>query len=49
MDKWLKDPQYSSDGKTLTVIPGSNADTYVNRILEYYEKYDEIYTGQTAA
>lgn len=43
VDKWLKDPAYSSDGKTLDVIPGSNADTYVNRILEYYEKYDELY------
>jgi len=43
VDKWLKDPAYSLDGKTLDVIPGSNADTYVNRILEYYEKYDELY------
>ena len=43
VDKWLKDPAYSSDGRTLDVIPGSNANTYVNRILEYYEKYDELY------
>ena len=43
VDKWLKNPEYSSDGKTLDVIPGSNADTYVNRILEYYEKYEELY------
>lgn len=43
VDGWLKDPAYSSDGKTLDVIPGSNADTYVNRVLEYYEKYDELY------
>ena len=43
VDKWLKDPAYSTDGKTLDVIPGSNANTYVNRILEYYEKYDELY------
>ncbi len=43
VDKWLKDPAYSVDGKTLDVIPGSNANTYVNRILEYYEKYDELY------
>jgi len=49
VDKWLKDPAYSADGKTLLSIPGSNADTYVNRILEYYEKYDEIYSGQAAA
>lgn len=43
VDKWLKDPAYSADGKTLDEIPGSNANTYVNRILEYYEKYDELY------
>jgi len=48
VDKWLKDPQYSLDGHTLSVIPGSNADTYVNRILEYYEKYDELYAQQFA-
>lgn len=46
VDQWLQDPVYSSDGKTLSAIPGSNADTYVNRILEYYEKYDEIYTRE---
>lgn len=33
VDQWLQDPAYSSDGKTLSAIPGSNADTYVNRIL----------------
>ena len=49
VDKWLKDPAYSTDGRTLSVIPGSNADTYVYRILEYYEKYDEIYAEQAAA
>ena len=43
VDGWLKDPAYSADGKNLDVIPGSNADTYVNRVLEYYEKYDELY------
>lgn len=46
VDKWLQDPQYSSDGKTLSTIPGSNADTYVSRILEYYDKYEEIYSEQ---
>lgn len=46
VDKWLQDPEYSSDGKTLTAIPGSNADTYVGRILEYYDKYEEIYSEQ---
>ena len=49
VDKWLKDPAYSADGKTLTVIPGKNADTYVNRIMEYYEEYVELYSGAAAA
>lgn len=49
VDKWLEDSRYSNDGKTLCVIPGDNADTYVNRILEYYDKYEEIYSEQFAA
>lgn len=49
VDQWLSDPAYSADGKTLSVIPGSNADTYVNRVLEYYEKYDELYQADAAA
>lgn len=49
VDKWLKDPAYSTDGKTLNVIAGSNADTYVNRVLEYYEKYDELYAEDVPA
>lgn len=49
VDKWLKDPAYSTDGKTLNVIGGSNADTYVKRVLEYYEKYDELYAAEIPA
>ena len=48
VDKWLKDPAYSADGKTLSVIAGTNADTYVNRVLEYYEKYTELYNEPSA-
>ena len=43
VDKWLANPEYSEDGVTLTVIPSSATDTYVQRVLKYYEKYDEIY------
>ena len=43
VDGWLKDPAYSVDGRTLTVIPGENAKIYVERVLNYYEKYKEIY------
>ena len=49
VDNWLKDPTYSTDGRTLNVIAGANADTYVNRVLEYYEKYDAIYQEQALA
>lgn len=48
VDEWLKNPAYSSDGRTLDVIAGPNADTYVNRVMEYYEKYSEIYARQAA-
>ena len=43
MDKWLADPGYSSDGKTLDVIGYDSTNTNVNRVLRYYEKYEEIY------
>ena len=43
VDKWLKNPEYSSDGKTLDVIPSDATSTYVNRILGYYDKYERIY------
>ena len=49
VDKWLKNPEYSQDGRTLSVIAGTNADTYVNRVLKYYEKYAELYNEQAAA
>lgn len=43
VDKWLKDPAISADGKTLDNIPSEATGTYVSRILKYYEKYEEIY------
>lgn len=43
VDKWLQNPEYSADGKTLSAIPSDATRTYVNRILKYYEKYKEIY------
>ena len=43
VDGWLQNPDYSPDGRTLSVIPGENANTYVERVLRYYEKYKEIY------
>ena len=43
VDGWLQNPEYSADGRTLTVIPGENAKIYVERVLYRYEKYKEIY------
>lgn len=43
VDGWLENPDYSADGKTLSSIPSEATKTYVERILKYYEKYDEIY------
>lgn len=43
VDNWLQNPEYSTDGKTLINIPSEATRTYVDRILNYYEKYEEIY------
>ena len=43
VDGWLQNTDYSADGRTLDVIPGENANTYVERVLRFYEKYKEIY------
>ena len=45
VDKWLADAQYSADGKTLTSIPSQATETYVSRILRYYERYSELYAA----
>lgn len=49
VDKWLSDPQYSPDGATLAVIPSNTTDTYVQRVLKYYEKYAEKYAAAEPA
>ena len=43
VDEWLQDPEYSEDGKTLSVISSSVTDTYVNRIMENYAHYQALY------
>ena len=43
VDQWLRDPAYSSDGRTLDAVKGTNADAYVHRIMERYEKYAKLY------
>lgn len=41
--KWLSDPQYSANGKTLDKIPGKNANHYASKILKAMEAYETIY------
>ena len=48
VDKWLADPECSPDGATLENIPSGTTDTYVQRVLRYYEKYDELYAEYEA-
>lgn len=43
VDKWLANPDYSSNGIKLDVIPGPEAQKYVNRVLNYYEEYKKLY------
>ena len=48
VDGWLKNPEYSTDGRTLNIIGGPRANTYVGRVLEYYEKYTQLYANLPA-
>ena len=43
VDSWLQDARYSQDGETLEVIGYASTDTYVNRVLKFYERYMPIY------
>lgn len=47
VDEWLANPEYSSDGIALSRIPSETTDTYVKRVLKYYEKYQELYVVGT--
>lgn len=37
--KWLKDPEYSRDNKSLYNIPYDETRNYVKKVLAYYEEY----------
>ncbi|MFX0548826.1 lytic transglycosylase domain-containing protein [Hathewaya histolytica] len=45
VSKWLKNSQYSRDGKNLEVIPFKETDEYVKKIKVNYEMYKKIYTN----
>lgn len=43
VDSWLKNPQYSSDGVTLDVIPTQDTATYAARVLGAQAVYQKYY------
>ena len=43
VDSWLKDPQYSSDGAPLDVIPTQDTATYASRVLRARDIYRKYY------
>ena len=40
---WLKDPDYSSDGKTLDDMPEGKTKHYVKKVMTAYEGYTNLY------
>lgn len=40
---WLKNNEYSTDGKTLSVIPFSETNSYLKKIYQSLEKYRKLY------
>ena len=43
VSEWLKNPEYSSDGKTLINIPFPETDTYVAKVLKRQKIYFKLY------
>lgn len=43
VDSWLKNPQYSSDGVTLDIIPTKDTATYASRVLRARDIYRKYY------
>ena len=43
VEKWLKNKEYSSDGKTLKKIPYKETENYVGEVLKSLEKYKKLY------
>ena len=49
VDSWLKNPEYSSDGVTLDVIPTADTATYASRVLRARDVYKKYYYSETDA
>lgn len=43
VNEWLKNKEYSSDGKTLDKIPSDTTAHYVNKVMKAYNAYINLY------
>ncbi len=43
VNEWLKNKEYSSDGKTLNIIPSDTTAHYVSKVIKAYEAYTNLY------
>lgn len=43
VNEWLKNKEYSDDGRTLKKIPSSSAQHYVNKVMTAYNGYLNLY------
>lgn len=43
VDEWLKDPQYSDDGKTLKTVPFGETDRYRRLVAQHKSIYTKLY------
>ncbi len=43
VDKWLKDPQYSDDGKTLKKVPFAETENYRHKVARNKSIYNQLY------
>ena len=46
VNEWLKNPDCSSDGKTLDDIPSSVTKHYVKKVMTAYEGYTNLYSDE---
>lgn len=44
VNKWLKDPEYSSDGTSLEKIPSAATAHYVDKVMRAYKSYTILYS-----
>ncbi len=47
VDAWLRNPQYSEDGVTLTTIPTQDTMTYEGRVIKARDIYEKYYFGSS--